>query len=567
MVLIEELTKRGILDKEKAASLENEIKDSGRREEEVILENKAVPEDVLFNIKSEYLKIPLKKMPAEEATRELLELIPEETAKYYKMVPLAKKGNLLEVGMVYPEDLDSQEAVKFLARKGKFNFQIFLITPENFASFIRQYRALKKEVAMVLQELENEMKGEKMPEVEEIERLVEEAPITKTVAVILRYGVEGRASDIHIEPIRDKLRIRFRLLGALHSSIFLPISVLPAVVARIKILSNLKIDEGRVPQDGRFSARIEDKEIDFRVSTFPTSKGEKVAIRILDPTTGLKRLEDLGLSERNFSAVQKAIDKPYGMILVTGPTGCGKSTTLYSILQILNKDDVNIITLEDPVEYFIEGVNQSQIRPEINYTFATGLRHILRQDPDIIMVGEIRDEETAALATHAALTGHIVLSTLHTNNALGVVPRLVDLGVQPFLIPPTLSVALAQRLVRKLCSKCKKKIKPRKEIRDLILKELEVLPEKNKYKEPIYVWEPGSCKECHNTGFSGRMALIETLEMTEDLSNIILKDPSENAIQDVAKKQGMTTMRQDGIVKVMQGVTTIEEVLRETTSY
>lgn len=569
MILLDELIKRGYLDKNKAASLEKEIKSSGKKEEDVVLENKIISEEDLFKIKSEHFKIPLKKVTAEEVPREVLEIIPEETAKYYKMVPLAKRDNFLEVGMVNPEDLDSQEALKFLARKGKFSYQVFLITLTTFGNFLKQYRALKQEVAMVLEELEEEMKGEKVSAAEEIERLVEEAPITKVVAVILRYGVEGKASDIHIEPVRDRLRIRFRLLGALHSSIFLPITVLPAVIARVKILSNLKIDETRVPQDGRFSAKIEDKEIDFRVSTFPTARGEKVAIRILDPTTGLRKIEDLGLSENNFGILERALAKPYGMILATGPTGCGKSTTLYAILQVLNKEGVNIVTLEDPIEYFIEGINQSHIRPEINYSFATGLRHILRQDPDIIMVGEIRDEETASLATHAALTGHIVLSTLHTNNALGVVPRLIDLGVQPFLIPPTLSIALAQRLVRRLCDNCKRKVKPKKEIKDIILKEIENLPEKIKIKVPdqIYIWQPGSCKECHSTGFSGRMALLEILEMTDTLSDIIIKNPTEKSIEEGATKQGMITMRQDGILKVLQGITTIEEVLRETTTY
>ena len=567
MTLVQQLVKKGILDKEKATTLEFEIKERGLIEEELILERGICSEDFLFNLKSENLKIPLKRVRAEEVPLEILESIPEETAKYYKMISLAKKGNILDIGMVYPEDLKAQEALKFLARQGKFDYKVFLITISNFNELLKQYRTLKRELGIALEELKTELRVERIPKTAaEFERLAEEAPITKIVAVVLRHAVDGGASDIHIEPTREKLRIRFRLLGILHSSIFLPIRVQPAVVSRIKILSNLKIDVTRIPQDGRFSTKIDDKDIDFRVSTFPTTLGEKVAIRVLDPAMGLKRLEELGLESRNFEVVKRAIEKPFGMILATGPTGCGKTTTLYAILQILNKEGVNIITLEDPVEYFIEGVNQSQIKPEIGYDFATGLRHMVRQDPDIIMVGEIRDEETAALATHAALTGHIVLSTLHTTDALGVIPRLIDLGVRPYLIPPTLSCATAQRLVRRLCDNCKEEIKPKKEIAELILKEVENLPlqikKDIKIKKPLKIFKAVGCRDCNGEGFSGRIALFEVLEMTASLSDLILKIPSVELLQEEAKRQGMVGMFQDGILKVLNGVTTIEEVLR-----
>lgn len=573
MTLIQQLVKQGLLDKERATALEFEIKEKNLKEEEVILEKRICNEDFLFNLKSENLKVPLKKVEAEEVPLEVLESIPEETAKYYRMIPLSKKGNFLEIGMVYPEDLEAQEALKFLARQGRFNYQVFLITISNFNQLLKQYRTLKRELGMALEELKTELRVERVPKTSaEFERLVEEAPITKIVGVLLRQAVEGGASDIHIEPLREKLRVRFRLLGALHSSIFLPIRIHPAVVSRIKILANLKIDETRIPQDGRFSTKIDDRDIDFRVSTFPTALGEKVAIRVLDPTTGLKRLEELGLEKRNFEVVKRAIEKPFGMILATGPTGSGKTTTLYAILQILNKEEVNIVTLEDPVEYFIEGVNQSQIKPEIGYSFNTGLRQILRQDPDIIMVGEIRDEETASLAIHAALTGHILLSTLHTNDALGVIPRLIDLGIRPYLIPPTLSCAIAQRLVRRLCDNCKKEIKAKKETTDLILKEMENLPPqiKEEIKIPGYppkmghlkIYQPVGCKYCNNSGFSGRIGIFEVLEMTNTLADLILKTPSLGLLQEEAKRQGMVTMFQDGIIKVLKGATTIEEVLR-----
>ena len=561
------------MDKEKSVSLEFEIKNSGKREEEIILDRGIVPESVLFGLKSENLKIPLREISAGDMSLKVLELIPEEAASYYKMIPLRQNENILEVGMVYPEDLKAQEALKFLARQGKFTAQIFLITPTIFASVFKQYRNLKKEVTRALEELETELKEDKVESSSirktEFERLVEEAPITKVVAVVLRHAVEGNASDIHIEPTKEKLRIRFRQDGVLHSSILLPVKVHPAVLARIKILSNLKIDENRVPQDGRFSTRMGSLDIDFRVSTFPTLLGEKVAIRVLDPTKALRDFEDLGLEKRNLDAVKRAINKPYGLILSTGPTGSGKSTTLYAVMNLLNKEGVNIVTLEDPVEYSMEGINQSQIRPELGYTFANGLRSILRQDPNVIMVGEIRDEETAGLAIHSALTGHIVLSTLHTNNAIGVVPRLIDMGIKPFLISPTLAVAIGQRLVRKICPDCKKKVKPKKEIYDLIARELDALPpavrkdyESLLNKKEIYIYEAPGCKKCNFKGLTGRIALFEVLEMTPQLGDLVLKEPSEAMIAEEARRQGMITMKQDGMLKVLEGLTTIEEVLR-----
>ncbi|MFH1894362.1 MAG: GspE/PulE family protein [Patescibacteria group bacterium] len=573
--IIQQLIKKGLLEKDKAVLLEFEAKNSGRKEEEVLLEGKVVSESILFSLKADNLGVPfLEEILTKEIPLKVLEMIPEESAKYYKMIPLAKKDNIIEVGMVYPEDLRAQEALKFLSRLGKFTCQVFLIMPSVFNNLLKQYRTLRGEVKKALEELETELKIEKDEKTsaksDEFERLVEEAPISKVVAVILRNAVEGGASDIHIEPTKEKLRVRFRLDGILHSSIILPLKVHLAVVARVKILSSLKIDETRLPQDGRFSIQLGDKDIDFRVSTFPTALGEKVALRILDSSEGLKSFTDLGLDGRNLKVVQESAKKPYGLILSTGPTGSGKTTTLYTILHTLNQEGVNIITLEDPVEYFIAGVNQSQIRPEIGYDFATGLRHILRQDPNIIMVGEIRDKETARLATNAALTGHIVLSTLHTNDAIGVIPRMIDLGVEPFLIPPTLSVAIAQRLVRKICPFCKEKVKPTKEVRDSIFKELDDLspvikkdlPFKITSSQDVFIFEAKGCKRCNFKGYSGRIALFEVLVMTKRLAEIVLEEPSEAKIFEEAKSQGMTTMKQDGILKILSGVTSMAEVLR-----
>jgi type IV pilus assembly protein PilB len=567
MSLIQELVKKGVLEKAKAEALEKEAKASLKKEETVILEKEIVSEDFLFKLKSDYLEIPLKSIDPKSVPLEVLELVPQETANNYKMISLSKKDNTLDVGMVYPEDLDAQEALKFLARRGNFDYKVFLITFSTFIQLLKQHQSLRKEVGKALEELEEEMKTGKAIGKSEIEKLVEEAPIAKVVAVILRYAVEGQASDIHIEPGKDRLRVRFRMLGLLHSSIFLPLRVHLAIIARIKILSNLKIDETRIPQDGSFSAKVESQSIDFRVSTLPTTLGEKIAIRVLNPLIGLKKFEELGLFLRDREVVEKMMKKPYGLILAVGPTGCGKTTTLYTILQILNKEGVNIITLEDPVEYFMQGINQSQIKPDIGYDFAKGLRHILRQDPDIIMVGEIRDSETSHLAIHAALTGHLVLSTLHTSSALATIPRLIDLGVQPFLIPSTLSLIIAQRLVRRLCDECKKKVSPKREIKALLLKEIQTFPaevKKEIQSEPLFIWKPKGCKHCNRQGFSGRIGLFEILKMTDGLAEIMLKGVSEKELEVESKKQRMTTIRQDGILKALKGFTTIEEVLRVT---
>jgi len=569
--LLRQLVKEGILDKEEALSLDYEIRNSRKKEEEVLLERRVLPEDVLFSIKSRLLGVPLRKVSLDDISSDLLELVPEESARFYQIAPLGKHDKTLEIGMVWPEDLKAKEAIKFLARRGGFSYKIFLITPSNLKEVLKKYRAPRREVGKALEELESETKAKeeikpKKIEVEEMERIVEEAPISKVVGVIIRYAVEAEASDIHIEPTREKLRVRFRILGVLHSSIFLPLKVHPAVVARVKILSKLRIDETRIPQDGRFSAKINGREIDFRVSTFPTTLGEKVAIRVLDPTAGLKSFDELGLEGTSFKIIKEAMKKPYGMILVTGPTGSGKTTTLYAILRELNKEAVNIVTLEDPVEYLLDGINQSQVKPEIGYDFAQGLRHILRQDPNIIMVGEIRDEETAALAIHAALTGHLVLSTIHTNNALGVIPRLIDLKIKPYLISPSLLIALSQRLIRTLCPFCKKKIKPKKEIEEMLLKEINGFPEavkkRIKIPKPFFVYKAVGCKKCNYTGYGGRIGLFEVLKMTDELGEIILRQPSELKISEEAKRQGMLTMKQDGILKVLEGNTSVEEVLR-----
>ncbi len=575
MNLIEELTKREIIDRSKVTSLLQEIKESGQREEEIILEKRLVPESVLYEIKGEILGVDLKTISVNEISSETLELIPKDSAQYYRMIPVKKKDNLLEIGMVYPDDLRALEALKFLARQQDFEYRVFLITPSNFNEIFRKYQSLKKEVKTALEDLEKQLQIKKVEKEislvrpEDIGQRIAEAPISKMVAVILRHSIEGGASDIHVEPIKDRTRVRFRLDGVLHSSLFLPQKIHPSIVSRIKIIANLRIDETRIPQDGRFSIAINEQNIDFRVSTFPTFFGEKVVMRVLNPQKRLQNFDSLGLRAGALEVLKGAIASPYGMLLATGPTGCGKTTTLYVVLESLNKEGANIITLEDPIEYYIEGINQSQVKPEIGYNFANGLRHVLRQDPDIIMVGEIRDSETAELAIHAALTGHLVISTLHTNNAVGVIPRLIDLGVKPFLIPATLNVVLAQRLVRRVCQKCKKRIVPDLKIREIISESMVDLPARSRRRaefagSEFYVWKGEGCIDCGGTGYSGRIGLFEILKMTKELSKIILSQPNEEKILREAKKQGMLTMRQDGILKAMEGLTAIEEIIGAT---
>ena len=568
--LLQTLIERSILSEEGAQALEKEISSSAETEEEAILRKKILTEKSLFEIKSEITGFPLKTVDIEEVLLKALEFIPEESAKYYKMVPLKIEGNTLEVGMVFPEDLKAQEVLDFLARQNRFSYKIYLINFTNFYEIIKQYGTLKGEFSKALESLEGELNEEKKAKVaapSDSRPLVEDAPVIKMVAVILKYAVDGEASDIHIEPMKDKSRVRYRIDGKLHASIFLPNKTHPSIVARIKILSNLKIDETRVPQDGRFSTTVYNKEIDFRVSTFPTSLGEKVVIRVLIPGDQAATLEDLGFEGRNLELVKGAIEKPYGLILSTGPTGSGKTTTLYTLLDMLNKEGVNIVTLEDPIEYFMKGINHSQIRPDIGYGFAEGLRSILRQDPDIIMVGEVRDEETSSLVMHAALTGHIVLSTLHTNNAVGVIPRLIDMGIPPFLIPSSLTVMIAQRLVGALCPHCKKKKENiSQDIINIFEKELLSIPEETK-KELDFsfgeLYDAVGCKKCNWRGYKGRIGLFEVFEMTEELSALtISSNLSEELLIAEARRQGMITIRQDGLIKALKGKTSVEEILR-----
>lgn len=563
------LVAKGILDEASLRRIKEEARASGKDIESVLLSNH-VPEKEVLEAKSELLGIPAWTPEGVNKDQSILRFIPEESARHYQIIPLAFEEGILKVGMISPDNLEAREALQFISSNSNTPFKIFLISPSDFNSLLNGYRNLGSEVGKALSELDAllsdegegiELPGREGKSAEETANLMDDAPIIKTVAVILRHAVEGKASDVHIEPEQHQLRVRFRVDGVLYTSLFLPITVHEAIVSRVKIMTNLKIDEKRKPQDGRFRARVDKRDVDFRVSTFPTYFGEKVVMRILDPNVGVRSFEELGLAGRNLEIIKESLKRPFGMILITGPTGSGKSTTLYAMLKALNDDKRNIVSLEDPVEYYLEGINQSQVRPEIGYTFASGLRSVLRQDPDVIMVGEIRDKETAQLAVHSALTGHLVLSTLHTNDAVGVIPRLIDMGVDPFLIPATLVLAIAQRLPRTLCGESKQPIQVAGKVRELIETEIAAMPEairaSVKLPENIYEALPsGTCPK----GTRGRIAVFELLAMTKELEAVILKEPSETKIKKEAERQNMITMRQDGILKVCAGTIGLEEL-------
>lgn len=572
------LAQKGKISSEDIIKIES-IASSTDKTVEEILHDRGVTSKEILEAKGDFYGIPTKDIEGQDVPFEILNYIPEDSAKHYNIVPLAQKDGVLEVGIVDPENLQARDALQFISSKIGMPYKLFLIEEKQFKRILDSYQGLTGEVTKALSELETELSAEEQEISETVEslnesskkgkegegegekRIVEDAPVTKMVATILRFAIEGRASDVHVEPMRDHVRVRYRVDGTLHTSLRLPMKVHAAVVARIKILSKMKIDEKRKPQDNSFSAKIEGRQIDFRVSTFPTYYGEKVVLRILDPERGFIKIDDLGFSERDLSLVKKAIREPYGLILISGPTGSGKSTTLYSMLSELDTESKNILSLEDPVEYNIEGINQSQVRPEIGYTFANGLRTSLRQDPDIIMVGEIRDKETAALAIQAALTGHLVLSTIHTNSAVGVVPRLVDMGIDPYLIAPTLILAMAQRLVKKICPESKKPKKIEGSLKVFVDKHFQNLPPE--YKENLdigdTVYEAVPSKACP-TGTKGREAVFEVMDMTKELEGIMLQKPTEKNIFDAARKEGMITMKEDALLKAFRGEIPFEEV-------
>lgn len=570
------LEKKNIITPAKAVEIKTALDKKELVLEPFLLKNKIVDSERLTEVKAELHHLLYQNLQTETIKDDALNFLSRDIAHNYSVICFFKDSIVAKIGLVH-YDLKAMEAVSFLAKGQNLKVEYYLISDKSFQEVFRKYDKLEEEVSSAL-EVKAKEKGDELVAIEDkSEALKEEdvnsAPVAKIVSVIIRHAVESRASDIHIEPFSNESRVRYRIDGILHNSLILPKSIHNSVVARIKVLAKLKLDETRIPQDGYIRLIIDAREIDFRISTLPLGATEKVELRILDQAKGLTNIEELGFNKQVYNTIKENIKRTSGIILLTGPTGSGKTTSLYSILNVLNKETVNISTLEDPIEYQIKGVNQSQVRPELGFDFATGLRSFLRQDPNIIMVGEVRDEETAELAIHAGLTGHLVLSTLHTNDALGAVFRLLDMKIEPFLLASTLRLVVAQRLLRRLCPYCKKETKlPEKVLSEMtaVMAQLpiEVVQAENlsiKNFEDIKTfkfYEPVGCARCSNTGYLERLAIAEAVVINDEIKELIINRRNELNITALKHSQLFVSLKQDGIFKVLAGITSIDEVLR-----
>lgn len=573
------LLDKNLINKEQLAKVEAIADKKGKSIEEILLSEKVIAEKKLVELKAYILGIPFVDLKKSDISPDILKIIPESIAREHNIVAINKNKDELEVAMLDPKDL---QTIDFIKKTTDLKIKPRLTSSESIKEVLKQYqKSLQAEFGDIIKKETKKSslfkigpakEGEKEISGEDLKKTAEELPIIKIVDTLIRHAILQRSSDIHIEPGEKEVVVRYRIDGILHDAMILPNQVHSGIAARIKVLSNLKLDEHRLPQDGRFKIETEGQKISFRVSIMPTFFGEKIVMRLLIEEEKRFTLENLGFWGEALETIHRAIKKPYGMILATGPTGCGKTTTLYTILEILNKPGVNICTIEDPIEYQIPRVNQTQVRPNIGFTFANGLRSLVRQDPDIIMVGEIRDEETASLAVNAALTGHLVLSTLHTNTAAGAIPRLIDMGVEPFLISSSVNLILAQRLARKLCQEGKEKYKLSKaQIEEMgkqidlenllkILKNEKIVAESAKWND-IYFYRPKSTKECPD-GYKDRIGIREALEVSETIKDMIVKRATADEIETQAKKEGMLVMIEDGFIKAIQGLTSLEEILR-----
>lgn len=526
---------------------------------ETILESMHIAsEDQLAEAKARVLGVPFISLASATFSPQALNFLPRAVAERFSLIPFLYDDTTktLSVAMSKPDDI---EALQFVRQKTGLTIKAFAATRSDVAKAIAdQYRQeLVSEVGSALKETE-ELQAVKTIDSKKIAEIIKEAPIAKIVSTILEYAVTSRASDVHIEPMEDRVRVRYRIDGILYDRLSLPKGVQEAVISRIKILSEMKIDEHRIPQDGRFNFKVANEEVDLRISDLPTVYGEKIVMRLLRKSGGIPTLNELGLNGVSLKSLETSILRPHGIILVCGPTGSGKTTTLYAVLSKLNTPKVNIMSLEDPVEYYIAGVNQVQINPAVGLTFASGLRAFLRQDPNIILVGEIRDQETTDLAMQAALTGHLVFSTLHTSSASGALPRLIDLGAEPFLLASTITAIVGQRIVRKICPSCKMEFNPDAQIVAELKTTLgHLLP-----NTPLKFYKGKGCSECGDSGYLGRIGIYEVLTVEEKISQLVLKHSDSETVEKQAVVNGMITMKQDGYLKVLQGVTTIEEVLR-----
>ncbi|MFH1582198.1 MAG: GspE/PulE family protein [bacterium] len=548
-------------------------KKKGQTVEDVLVLEKIVPEEEMVKMKAYILGIPFVNLEKEKIEDKVLKIIPEPIARSNNIVAFRKNANVLEVAMLDPEDL---RTIEFIKKTANYKILPRLTTPESIKNVLGQYQeTLEAEFGDIIKKEAIDIKVSKDRETPEdqkdLKKMAEDLPVVRIVDTLLKHAILERSSDIHIEPTKKEVIVRYRIDGLLRDAMTLPMQASSGIVARIKVLSNLKLDEHRLPQDGRFKIETEDYKYSVRVSILPVFDGEKIVLRMLAETTKALTLEQLGLRGEALERVENNLKKPTGMILITGPTGSGKTTTLYSMMEILNIPGVNISTVEDPVEYRMPRINQTQVNPKIGLTFASGLRSLVRQDPDIIMVGEIRDTETAGLAINAALTGHLVLSTLHTTSAAGAIPRLVDMKAEPFLISSTLNLILAQRLVRKLAD-----TKEKYKLKDLEIKNLKKYCNLEKITEilrgekliglkqgieNIYFYKPKASKSSPE-GYKGRFGIYEVLPVTETIKELIVKEATTDQIEQQAQKEGMITMIEDGFIKAAQGLTSIEEVLR-----
>ncbi len=521
---------------------------------------KIVTADQLTEAKARLLGVPFISLATTSFSPEAIALVPRAVVERFHVIPFLydDKTKTLSVAMSDPADLD---ALQFVRQKTGLTIKTFAATPTDVANAIEtQYRQeLVGEVGKAIKETESLQTKIKVVDSSKIGEIIKEAPIAKIVATILEYAVNSRASDVHIEPLEDRVRVRYRIDGILYDRLSLPKSVQEAVLSRIKVLSEMKIDEHRTPQDGRFNFKVGNQEVDLRISVLPTAHGEKIVMRLLRKSGGIPTLQELGLNGVALKNLETAMLRPHGIIIVCGPTGSGKTTTLYAVLEKLNTTRVNILSLEDPVEYEMPGVNQVQINPAVGLTFASGLRAFLRQDPNIILVGEIRDKETTDLALQAALTGHLVFSTLHTSNAAGALPRLIDLGAEGFLLASTMTALVGQRIVRKICIHCKEAYTPAPQIVEELKSILGVYFPKT---GDIKLYKGKGCNECGDSGYIGRVGIFEVMPVTEKIGQLVLSHPDSETIEKEAVAEGMITMKQDGYLKVLAGVTTIEEVLR-----
>jgi len=519
-----------------------------------------VDEEKLVQAKAKLLGVPFIPLETTSFSPQAIAFLPRVVVERFSLIPFSydEKAQTLSIAMSNPVDLEAQQ---FVAQKTGLTVKSFAASKEEVKKAINeQYgREIVGEVGEALAETEA-YKKTRTVDSKKIGEIIKEAPIAKIVSTILEYAVSSRASDVHIEPQGDRIRIRYRIDGILYDKLSLPKNVQDAVISRIKILSEMKIDEHRTPQDGRFNFRISDEEVDLRISVLPTAHGEKIAMRLLRKSGGIPTLDELGLNGSSLRNIETAMLRPHGIILVCGPTGSGKTTTLYSILAKLNTTRINIMSLEDPIEYQISGVNQVAVNPAVGLTFATGLRAFLRQDPNIILVGEIRDKETNELSLQAALTGHLVFSTLHTSGAAGALPRLIDLGAENFLLASTINAILGQRIVRRICDNCKEKYTPLPQIIEEIRKILgKLFPQA---QANIKLSRGKGCDQCAKSGYLGRIGIFETLPVTPKIASLVLENADSATIEREAIAEGMITLKQDGYLKVLQGITTVEEVLR-----